>query len=394
MPPPLQARVIGAGPTGSLAALALADAGWTVSLEDPLRPDQLTARRRAYAFTQSSRRLLENLGLWEGVEPLLVPFHSLRLLDAALQRGLTFLPDDLPQPSTSGSVAPIGWIGRHAPLMEHLLETLVRHPAITLHLGESASSAASTPPQLVVAADGPASATRTALGIGSWGWDYRQQCLTAEVELRGSEPNQAWELLRPEGPFAVLPLGNGLTQLVWSAPASRCRQLESLPPAAFLDSLMAVLPDPLEADALRDQPRSFPVGLRLARRLSSGKTVLVGESAHRCHPVGGQGLNLCWRDVAVLHRLASRAATGSMAPHRIAAAYGRRRWPDLVLVLVATDLLVRLHSNRHPLLLPLRRSALALLAAARPLRRLVLGVMTDGLPRLRPGRSLASLAPW
>jgi hypothetical protein len=28
------------------------------------------------------------------------------------------------------------------------------------------------------------------------------------------------------------------------------------------------------------------------------------------------------------------------------------------------------------------------------LRRLVLGVMTDGLPRLRPGRSLASLAPW
>jgi 2-octaprenyl-6-methoxyphenol hydroxylase len=96
----------------------------------------------------------------------------------------------------------------------------------------------------------------------------------------------------------------------------------------------------------------------------------------------------------VLHRLASRAATGSMAPHRIGAAYGRRRWPDLVLVLVATDLLVRLHSNRHPLLLPLRRSALALLAAARPLRRLVLGVMTDGLPRLRPGRSLASLAPW
>jgi len=55
---------------------------------------------------------------------------------------------------------------------------------------------------------------------------------------------------------------------------------------------------------------------------------------------------------------------------------------------------VRLHSNRHPLLLPLRRSALALLAAARPLRRLVLGVMTDGLPRLRPRRSLASLAPW
>jgi len=246
----------------------------------------------------------------------------------------------------------------------------------------------------VVAADGPASATRTALGIGSWGWDYGQQCLTAEVELRGGEPEQAWELLRPEGPFAVLPLGNGLSQLVWSAPASRCRQLASLPPAAFLDSLMAVLPDPLEPDALRDQPRAFPVGLRLARRLSRGTTVLVGESAHRCHPVGGQGLNLCWRDVAVLHRLATRAASGSLPPHRLAAAYGRRRWPDLVLVLMATDFLVRLHSNRHPLLLPLRSAALTLLAASHPLRRLVLGVMTDGLPRLRPWRRLANLTPW
>jgi 2-octaprenyl-6-methoxyphenol hydroxylase len=139
---------------------------------------------------------------------------------------------------------------------------------------------------------------------------------------------------------------------------------------------MAVLPDPLEPDALRDQPRAFPVGLRLARSLSRGTTVLVGESAHRCHPVGGQGLNLCWRDVAVLHRLATRAASGSLPPHRLAAAYGRRRWPDLVLVLMATDFLVRLHSNRHPL------------------RRLVLGVMTDGLPRLRPWRRLANLTPW
>jgi 2-octaprenyl-6-methoxyphenol hydroxylase len=394
MRPPLQARVIGAGPTGSLAAFALAEAGWTVSLEDPLSPEALLARQRAYAFTHSSRRLLENIGLWDGLEPLLVPFRSLHLLDAGLQRGLTFLPDDLPQPSRLGSVAPIGWIGRHAPLMEHLLERLERHPAITLHLGGSPPREASPAPQLVVAADGPASATRTALGIGSWGWDYGQQCLTAEVELRGGEPEQAWELLRPEGPFAVLPLGNGLSQLVWSAPASRCRQLASLPPAAFLDSLMAVLPDPLEPDALRDQPRAFPVGLRLARSLSRGTTVLVGESAHRCHPVGGQGLNLCWRDVAVLHRLATRAASGSLPPHRLAAAYGRRRWPDLVLVLMATDLLVRLHSNRHPLLLPLRSFALTLLAASHPLRRLVLGVMTDGLPRLRPWRRLANLTPW
>ena len=41
------AWVRGAGPTGSLAALALAEAGWRVHLLDPQTPEQLLQRRRA-----------------------------------------------------------------------------------------------------------------------------------------------------------------------------------------------------------------------------------------------------------------------------------------------------------------------------------------------------------
>jgi 2-octaprenyl-6-methoxyphenol hydroxylase len=134
------------------------------------------------------------------------------------------------------------------------------------------------------------------------------------------------------------------------------------------------------------------VSLLLARRLHRGSTVLVGESAHRCHPVGGQGLNLCWRDVEVLQRLAQRAASGRLAPRRIGAAYALRRWPDLILTLLATDLLVRVFSNRLPVLLPLRRLALLGLARLSLLRRLVLGVMTDG--PLPGGRPLDTVQGW
>jgi 2-octaprenyl-6-methoxyphenol hydroxylase len=99
--------------------------------------------------------------------------------------------------------------------------------------------------------------------------------------------------------------------------------------------------------------------------------------------VGGQGLNLCWRDVAVLQQLARRAAAGRLRPRRLPAAYARRRWLDILLVLLATDALVRLFSNRQPLLLPLRQLALAALARYRWLRRLCLSAMTDGPCRLR-----------
>ncbi len=350
-----------------------------MQVHDPLPLSALLQRSRAYAFTHSSRRLLERLDLWGALEPLLVPFTHLQLCDLALDpeamAGLPFSPDDLPQAERTAAAA-VGWIGLHAPLLEVLLARLQAHPAVSLLLEEAAPEAAAV--DLLVAADGPASPTREGHGIGVWRVPYRQACLTARVELQGSAPQQAWELLRPEGPFALLPLGGTQAQVVWSAPRERCRRREQAGGAALLDALASALPDRLQPHLLRDTPRSFPVELLLARRLHKGSLVLVGESAHRCHPVGGQGLNLCWRDVAALHRLAARAARGRLSVRRLPAAYARARWLDLVATLAITDLLVRLYSNRSRLLLPPRRLALALLRRSRALRRLLLSQMTNG----------------
>jgi 2-octaprenyl-6-methoxyphenol hydroxylase len=382
MPQPLTALVHGAGPTGALAALALADAGWQVRVRDPLSGEQLRQRSRAYAFNHSSQRLLAALGLWERLEPQMVPFRQLELRDLGADAAVPFALADLGPARARHPQAALGWIGQHGPLMAVLLEALAGHPAIQVELA-CGSQPPSTSAALEVAADGAQSGVRAGAGLGVWRRPYRQSCLTVQVELRGSAPDQAWELFRPEGPFAVLPLGGRRFQLVWSAPAGRCRQLEALDDGAFLDALAAALPEQLQVDQLLDTPRAFPVELLLAPRLQRSRRgrrlVLVGETAHRCHPVGGQGLNLCWRDVAELHRQARRVATGALPLGRLPAAYGRRRWPDLLLTLAATDLLVKLFSNRAAPLLPLRQLTLALLARAGRLRRLSLAAMTDGL---------------
>jgi 2-octaprenyl-6-methoxyphenol hydroxylase len=382
--------------------LALADAGWRVTLVDPLDRGQLLQSSRGYAFTHSSQRLLIRLGLWAELRAVMVPFTNLVLADLAIARQVSFGSADLagrrsaPVSNHDGSPdAAVGWIASHRPLMTVLHDRLAANPAVALRLGTTAATAATASTatatastatageqepswDLLVAADGALSPSREALGIGVWQHSYRQNCLTTQVELRGCGEHQAWELFRPEGPFAVLPLGGRRFQLVWSAPQARCRQLESLPDVSFLDALAGALPAHLQPDALVEQPRAFPVQLLLARRLHRGKAILLGESGHRCHPVGGQGLNLCWRDVAVLHRLALRAAAGQLPVQRLPAAYGSRRWPDLLLTLAATDLLVRLFSNRQPLLLPLRQLALLSLARFALLRRLSLALMGDG----------------
>ena len=377
-PQPLSARVNGAGPTGALSALALVDAGWQVELCDPLSAEALRERNRAYALTHSSQALLQRLGLWEELVPALAPFRRLELCDRATHLQVPFTATDLPW---LGGDQPVGWILQHRDLMEVLLKAVQHQASISSRLG-MAPAPASAGLDLVVAADGHRSATREAAGIRHWARPYRQGCLTVQVLLRGSAPDQAWELFRPEGPFAVLPLGGDAFQLVWSAPLTRLRQLEQLDAVAFLDALSAALPEELQAEVLLDHPRAFPVALELAWPLARRGTVAIGEVAHRCHPVGGQGLNLCWRDVDALHRLARRCAAGRLRSSALPGAYGRSRLLDIALVLLATDALVRLFSNRLAPLLPLRRLALLALARFGWMRQLSLRAMSEGPCRL------------
>jgi 2-octaprenyl-6-methoxyphenol hydroxylase len=367
----METHVMGAGPTGCMVALALAHQNQRVVLFDPQNSEALAARSRAYAITHSSRRLMQRLGIWNELRKDLVAFEQLDLRDLAAEHRVLFVSDDLAEKNRGHHG--IGWILDHRPLMTALLHRLQESALVQLHLGGKAAPIPN-PDSLLIAADGPSSPTRESWGIRCWQHRYRQGCLTAKVVLRGVQANQACELFRPEGPLAVLPLGNDHFQVVWSAPMQRCQERSALPPSEFLDQLAGILPQGIDPDLLLDQPKAFPQQWMLARRLSRGRGVLVGEAGHRCHPVGGQGLNLCWRDVDVLVKSVQKGGTAK----RIAARYGRQRWIDLILVGTATDLLVRCFSNRIGLLVVFRRIALQLLKQSRGLRQLSLRAMTDG----------------
>lgn len=362
------ALVSGAGPTGCLAALALAASGWHVLLHDPLPPESLRQRARAYALTHSSRQLLQSLGLWEGLLSHLQPFDHLHLSDRA---------SGAPEVLFADADTAVGWVLDHRPLMDLLLQRCGTARGLQLHLGEAERPTMA--PDLLVHCEGGGSQAREALGISYPGWDYRQGCLTCQVQLEGAAPSTAWEVFRPEGPLAVLPLGAGRAQVVWSAPLKACRHRQSLDEAGFLESLDSVLPPGLKASHLLEPAASFPVACRLATRLASGRALLCGESGHRCHPVGGQGLNLCWRDVAVLWQEAAAVACGEARLRALPSRYARRRWADALLTLVATDVLVRLFSNRWLLLMPLRRLVLSALSRSAPLRGLALAAASQGL---------------
>ncbi len=69
---------------------------------------------------------------------------------------------------------------------------------------------------------------------------------------------------------------------------------------------------------------SFGVRSRLARRMVTGRTVLIGDAAHEVSPIGGQGMNLGWLDAAALAPLVAGVLQGS-AMEGALRAFERRR---------------------------------------------------------------------
>ena len=79
--------------------------------------------------------------------------------------------------------------------------------------------------RLIVAADGPKSATRTAAGIRVGGWGYGQRAVVGTVRTDRAHAT-AWQRFLPTGPIALLPIGDGTrSNVVWTTTPSEAKRL-------------------------------------------------------------------------------------------------------------------------------------------------------------------------
>ena len=84
----LNVKVFGAGPSGSLLAIALAHFNTKVYLFDILDMNTLLSRDRSYAITHSTRKLLQKLEIWSELENKIIPFYELSVLDSVINKSI------------------------------------------------------------------------------------------------------------------------------------------------------------------------------------------------------------------------------------------------------------------------------------------------------------------
>lgn len=229
---------------------------------------------------------------------------------------------------------------------------------------------------LLVAADGGNSFTRSACNIPRFTNQYGRRAVTFTVEVSKSLGQTAFQRFFPAGPIALLPIWGDKCQsddgpiyanIVWSTTPEHAAYLSSIdesdlilqlnsslqqgpetPPSLFSSqsdssfpnifstvaneatSLLHAVNNGLTMSKWSEDPSntyfatpppitkiigprmSFDLTLSQAKNYVMPRVALVGDAAHTIHPMAGQGLNLGLGDVSVLAREIRRAQETGM----------------------------------------------------------------------------------
>jgi 2-octaprenyl-6-methoxyphenol hydroxylase len=374
------AAVVGAGPAGLAASLALAHVGADVALIGPPTAGPAKETRTA-ALLASSVDFLKALGVWETLLPFAAPLKAIRIVDAS--RSLLRAPDIEFQAGEIGLDA-FGFNIPNTILTETLLTAakkalrlVVPANVARIALGSDEarlerSDGGAIRAKLVVGADGRNSICREAAGITVRQWRYDQAAIASSFCHSLPHDGVSIELHREGGSITSVPLPDPhASSLIWVGSTSEIAGLMARDENGFRQALDDRLGGVLGSVSAAEARASFPVGGLAANTLAARRTALVGEAAHILPPIGAQGLNLGLRDAAALADcVADALARGTgMGDDGMLSAYTRARMLDVVTRSFGIDLLNRsLLTNFLPLQAA-RGAVLHGLNAFAPLRR-------------------------
>ncbi|WP_071884975.1 FAD-dependent hydroxylase [Picosynechococcus sp. PCC 73109] len=394
--------IVGGGIPGLTLACGLRGSGLRVAVIEAQSEQAVGDRPRAYALSPLSAKIFRKIGIWEQIAPAITHFSQVVLSDADYPHQVVFTPADLGEPA-------VYYCAEHRVLQKSLRHQASIDPHITCYyetqvqtviystqwaevIVEMGQRQQHLSASLVVAADGVKSRVRQQAGIKTNSRNYWQSCITAFVSPAKSHQNIAHERFWPDGPFAILPLPDNRCQIVWVAPHQDAEAIAALPPDQFIAAMECRYGDHSGSLTLLSEPLIFPARLMHSRRYCQPRLALLGDAAHHCHPVGGQGLNLGIRDAAMLAQVLSTATQQQqdLGDIRVLQRYGRRRRFENWVMLLFTDILNRTFSNRWLPMMVLRRWVLQLMIGWSPLRRLMLHLMT-GFWGTRPADQFGQL---
>ncbi|KAM9294213.1 ubiquinone biosynthesis monooxygenase COQ6, mitochondrial [Gastrophryne carolinensis] len=378
---------------------------------------------RVSSITPGSASLLASFGAWDHISTMrMKPYKRMQVWDACSDSLITFDKDSL---EDMGYIVEndiiTAALTRQLDAMSDCIEVMYRSRARAFTWPAPYPSGEGSPwvqieladgrriqTKLLIGADGQNSMVRSAAGMKSVKWSYNHVAVVATLQL--SEPtdnNVAWQRFLPSGPIALLPLSDTHSSLVWSTSPEQADELLKMDTENFVDSVNSafwstehhsefistansllhsavslLMPSgtsvrqlPPSVSGVCDKSRAaFPLGLAHTTEYVRHRVALIGDAAHRVHPLAGQGVNMGFGDVASLvHHLSGAAFDGKdLGSTQHLLAYETERQRHNIPLMAAIDLLKRLYNTKQPPVVLLRSLGLQATNAVLPLKEQIM----------------------
>ena len=386
----------GCGPRGSGLRIGMIE----VSAEDALVQPSYDERSIALSF--GSRRIFEQLGVWDALSPAGSPIERIHVSDRG-HFGFSHLDAKEEGVDALGYVTPARAIGAALlPGLAHIEELTVFHPAEVVSVeqdavGERVSLQVDVDgvmqtmtTRLAVAADGGRSTLRESQQIPVTEYDYGHTAVISTVTPGRPHGQVAYERFTNTGPLALLPMTDNRLSLVWTFHTDDADAALAWSDEQFLSRLQERFGFRVGRFEKVGKRFAYPLKRVQANQQVKGRVVLIGNAAHTLHPIGGQGFNLGLRDVAVLAALIKAAPMGQEGQRDPGGAdlltrYEKQRKVDQREIIGVTDAMARLFSNDSKALAGARGLGMVAMDLCPPVRhkfaRHAMG-LGGGLPRV------------
>ena len=304
--------IIGAGPTGLITSLLLAEQGYKVSLIESNSEDLILEDTKALAISKSTVFILKKLNIWELLAKKAIAINEIHVsqkksFGRTLLRARDFDDDFL------------GQVISYPDLIESLrsktnkldnTEIFFNSYAKSIHelkgsrylLISQGESEINIPYDLLVMADGGQS---TIKGIDMIKEEKEDNHLALVAALKSNKRHngRAFERFTKNGPIALIPNKFDKYTLIWTGPAKVIKRIKELNNTALLDELQQNFGNRAGIFEEIEVKRVYPLKNSILKKIKNQNIIAIGNAAQTIHPVAGQGLNIGIRDAFELSKI-------------------------------------------------------------------------------------------
>jgi 2-octaprenyl-6-methoxyphenol hydroxylase len=377
--------VVGAGPAGLSAAIAIAQSGARTALIARRSP---YADNRTTALLGASVDFLRALEVWPHCQDKAAELKTMRLVD---DTGRLIRAPEVKFSCDEIGLDVFGYNIENRILVSALEERAAAIANLTRFDDEAAAikpaedtvsielaDGRSVSTRLLVGADGRHSLCREAAGIAVRRRELQQAALTFNVSHTRPHHNISTEFHTSQGPCVFVPLPGNRCSVVWVSEPKEVDRLMALSEEQLSAAAEARSHSILGKMQVESGRSRFPLAIEQPAKFAQARIALVGEAAHVLPPIGAQGLNMGLRDAADVAEVVRNAMAAGDDPGSSVALgrYAAARRPDVMSRTFAVDMANRSLLSAFLPMQSLRAAGLHLIGSIGPLRRLA---MREGL---------------